>query len=188
MFQEAVLNKHFPWKVMMIYDRVTVLNLMFPQQWPWRVWSSGFSPVYSPDFMVMQPRRPRSSVRLLLGNPRSDRISKFLSVVDILYEWSPCVMPHKKWKNVREHSYVCFFFSFAVKTGSFVYDVNIGLDNWQPSKVRISMCAPARASNRKYIGLARMKSLVLKIFWEPVNVENELKWRVFNTLYIRFQN
>jgi hypothetical protein len=30
---------------------------------------------------------------------------------------------------------MCFFL-FAVKTGSFVYDVNIGLDNWQPSQVR----------------------------------------------------
>jgi len=26
-----------------------------------------------------------------------------------------------------------------VKTGSFVYDVNVGLDNWQPSQVRISV-------------------------------------------------
>lgn len=95
MFQEAVLSKHFPWKVMTIYDRVIVSNLMF-------------NSVYSPDFMVIQRRRPHSSVRLLLGNPPSDRISEFLFVVDILYEWSPYVMPHEKWKNVREHSYVCF--------------------------------------------------------------------------------
>jgi hypothetical protein len=27
----------------------------------------------------------------------------------------------------------------SVKTGSFVYDVNVGLDNWQPSQVRISV-------------------------------------------------
>lgn len=26
-----------------------------------------------------------------------------------------------------------------MKTGSFVYDVNVGLDNWQPSQVRISV-------------------------------------------------
>jgi hypothetical protein len=40
------------------------------------------------------------------------------------------------------HNYIFFLF-FAVKTGSFVYDVNIGLDNWQPSQVRMCMCAHA---------------------------------------------
>jgi hypothetical protein len=55
---------------------------------------------------------------------------------------------HKKWKRwilqfcVRAHMLMrlcvyIFLFFFAVKTGSFVYDVNIGLDNWQPSKVGI---------------------------------------------------
>jgi hypothetical protein len=39
-----------------------------------------------------------------------------------------------------------------------------------------------------HVWLARMESLFLKFFWESVNVENEVKWRVFNTLYIKFQN
>lgn len=77
-----------------------------------------------------------------------------------------------------------YVFSFAVKTGSFVYDVNIGLDNWQPSQVRISVCvytcALLRMPATKYIGLARMKSLILQFFWEPLNLEKEVIWKLFN--------
>jgi hypothetical protein len=95
---------------------------------------------------------------------------------------------------------LCVLLSFAVKTGSFVYDVNIGLDNWQPSQVRIRESARTRGcmcvcvgggsaqATHSGIGLARIRSSFLQFFWEPVNVENEAKWRVFSTLYIRFQN
>lgn len=41
---------------------------------------------------------------------------------------------------MKDGSYMYIFPLLSVKTGSFVYDVSVGLDNWQPSQVRISVC------------------------------------------------
>lgn len=139
MFQEAVMNKHFPRKWWSM--TVTVFNFMFPQQWPLRVWSLGFQAVYSPNFTVIQPRRTHSLARLLLGNSPSNKINEFY-VLLIFCMNEVHVLYHIRSERM-EGTQLCVFFSFAVKTGSFVYDVNVGLDNWQPSQVR-NVCVYTR--------------------------------------------
>jgi hypothetical protein len=92
----------------------------------------------------------------------------------------------KEYEGMQLCMYILFF-SFAVKTGSFVYDVNIGLDNWQPSQVRICLyiyiyihaCVCARACVHACTHLQGSAGCVFVCVIQQGNVDRVDKGRKF---------